>query len=149
MRQTILTAAVAFVGGGIATGAVLSSAQPPAPPAQVMPGGPPPPPPPHPWMGWGHRPGAGMAGHGMQGGPVGGMRALALVYRQQDRALSPADVQKIAEAFLLWNGNHTWKVADVAATSDGRVGFSLTTAEGSLIAKFTMDPHTARIVRVG
>jgi hypothetical protein len=146
MRQTFLAAAVAFVVGGIATGAVLSSAQPPAPPAQVTPGGPPPP---HPWMGWGHHGGPGMAGHGMHGGPVGGMRAFALVFRQQDRALSPADVQKIAEAFLLWNGNHTWKVADVAATSDGLVGFSLTTAEGSLIAKFSMDPHTARIVRVG
>jgi hypothetical protein len=145
MRQTILTAAVAFVVGGIATGAVLSNAQPPAPPAQVMADGPPP----HPWMGWGHHPRPGMDGHGMHGGPIGGMRAFALVFRQQDRALSPADVQKIAEAFLLWNGNHTWKVADVAATADGLVGFSLTTAEGSLIAKFTMDPHTARIVRVG
>ncbi len=83
------------------------------------------------------------------GGPVGGRRAFALIYRQEDRALSSADVQKVAEAFLLWNGNHTWKVTDVAATSDGLVGFSLTTQEGSLVAKFTMDPHTARIERVG
>ena len=87
--------------------------------------------------------------HRMHGGPAGGLRAFALVYRQQDRNLTPADVQKIAEAFLLFNGNHTWKVTDVAATSDGKIGFSMTTAEGSVIAKFTMDPHTARLTRVG
>ena len=39
----------------------------------------------------------------------------------------PPDVQKIAEAFLLWNGNHTWKVVDVAPTSDGAIGFALAT----------------------
>ena len=76
-------------------------------------------------------------------------RAFALIYRQEDRQLAPADVQKIAEAFLLWNGNHTWKVSDVAPTADGPIGFSLTTPEGSVVAKFTMDPHTGRIQRVG
>ena len=87
--------------------------------------------------------------HHANGGPVGGLRAFALVYRQQDRALAPADVQKIAEAFLLFNGNHSWKVTDVAATADGKVGFTLATAEGSVIAKFAMDPHTAHVMRVG
>jgi hypothetical protein len=77
------------------------------------------------------------------------MRAFALIYRQQDRALTPPDVQKIAEAFLLWNGNHSWKVVDAATTSNGLIGFSLATQEGSVIAKFTMDPHTAHLVRVG
>ena len=76
-------------------------------------------------------------------------RPFALVYRQPDRQLAPADVQKIAEAFLLWNGNHTWKVIDVAPTADGAIGFSLATPDGSVIAKFTMDPHTGRIPRVG
>ena len=77
------------------------------------------------------------------------LRTFALIYRQQDRQLAAADVQKIAEAFLLWNGNHAWKVTDVAATADGPIGFSLATPEGSVVAKFTMDPHTARITRVG
>ena len=77
------------------------------------------------------------------------MRAFALIYRQPDRGLAPADVQKIAEAFLLWNGNHSWKVTNVSATADGPIGFSLTTPEGSVIAKFTMDPHSGRIHRVG
>jgi hypothetical protein len=77
------------------------------------------------------------------------MRNFALVYRQSDRQLAPADVQKIAEAFLLWNGNHTWKVANVAATADGPIGFDLTTPDGTVLAKFTMDPHTARIHRIG
>jgi hypothetical protein len=148
MRQTLLVAAAAFVVGGIATGAVLSQAQPPSQqqvPSQQMDGASPPA---HRWMGgWGHH------HHGMQahGGGMrwGGMRASALIYRQPDRNLAPADVQKIAEAFLLWNGNHTWKVTDVAPTADGPVGFSLTTPEGSVVAKFTMDPHTGRIARVG
>lgn len=180
MHRTILTAAAAFVAGGVLTGAVLSYAQPapsPAPqaitsdtagmPPGNMPGGIPggmrkgmaggadgg-----HAWMRWHHeaggqdgRPGGGPGGgpgH-FAGGPVGGMRALALVFRQADRNLTPPDVQKIAEAFLLWNGNHTWKVVDTAALADGRIGFSLATADGSVIAKFAMDPHTARLVRVG
>ena len=58
-------------------------------------------------------------------------------------------MQKIAEAFLLWNGNHTWKVIDVAAASDGAIGFSLATQEGSVIASFTMDPHSGRVTRIG
>jgi len=58
-------------------------------------------------------------------------------------------VQKIVEGFLLWNGNHTWKVTGVAPTTDGAIGFSLTTQEGSVVARFTMDPHTAKVARVG
>jgi hypothetical protein len=141
MRQTILAAAAAFVIGGIATGAVLSQAQ-PTPPA----------PPPGAPMGM-------MEGHGPHG-MMGGMqrpeherpfhpRDFALIYRQPDRQLTAADVQKIAEAFLLWNGNHTWKITDVAATADGPIGFSISTPEGSVVAKFTMDPHSGRLARVG
>jgi hypothetical protein len=140
MRPTILAAAVAFVVGGAATGAVLSQAQPAPPPAAVDGQPPQPPAPPHRWMGWGHR---------QQAGRDAAMRNFALVYRQSDRQLAPADVQKIAEAFLLWNGNHTWKVANVAATADGPIGFDLTTPDGTVLAKFTMDPHTARIHRIG
>lgn len=150
MHRIVLTAAAAFLAGGVLTGAMLSYAQPAPPPAGGPmeqaggPGGGPGGPGGHFWM---RHPGMH---HGpFAGGPVHGLRALALVYRQQDRALTPPDVQKIAEAFLLWNGNHTWKVVDTAATPDGLIAFSLATGQGSVIAKFTMDPHTARLVRVG
>ncbi|HQT78849.1 MAG TPA: hypothetical protein PLD10_17490 [Rhodopila sp.] len=142
MRQTIIAAAAAFVIGGAATGAVLSQAQPAPPPGQQMDAqqmdghhmdGPP-----HHWMHW---------MHGMHRPPFA-PRSLALVYPQADRQLAPADVQKIAEAFLLWNGNHSWKVTDVAPAADGAIGFSLATAQGSVVAKFTMDPHTGHITRV-
>jgi hypothetical protein len=89
-------------------------------------------------MGWWHR-----HGGALRSGP------FALIYRQRDRQLAPADVQIIAEAFLLRNGNHSWKVINVAALPDGPIGFSLATAEGSVIGKFTMDPHTGRVVRIG
>jgi hypothetical protein len=143
MRQSIVAAAAAFVIGGIATGAVLSQAQPAPPPAQQMDATPPE----HHWAGgWGHH--RGPQGEAWRHRPHG-PRPFALVYRQHDRQLAPADVQKIAEAFLLWNGNHTWKVIDVAPTSDGVIGFSLATQDGSVIAKFTMDPHSGRIHRIG
>lgn len=141
MRQTILAAAAAFVIGGIATGAVLSQAQPAPPPAQQVDGAPAPD---HAWGGW-HHPGPGGHAWMHRHHP----RPFALIYRQHDRNLAPADVQKIAEGFLLWNGNHSWKVTNVAATTDGPIGFDLATQEGSVIAKFTMDPHTGRIQRVG
>jgi hypothetical protein len=143
MRQTLLAAAAAFVIGGIATGAVLSQAQQATPPAQQVDGGPPE----HHWAGgWGHHPrpdGHRWAHH------HGDQRPFALIYRQKDRQLAPADVQKVVEGFLLWNGNHTWKVTDVAATPDGPIGFSLATQDGSLIAKFTIDPHNGKIHRIG
>jgi hypothetical protein len=85
------------------------------------------------------------AGHGRPFTPGD----FALIYRQPDRQLAPADVQKIAEGFLLWNGNHSWKVTNVTAAPDGPIGFNLETPEGSMVAKFTMDPHTGRIARVG
>jgi hypothetical protein len=147
MRQTLLAATAAFVIGGIATGAVLSQAQPTPPPVQEMDGGTMHAganPDGHPGMGWRHH----MMREGMRG-RLHNLRTFALVYRQEDRNLAPADVQKIAEAFLLWNGNHTWKVSNVAPTADGPIGFSLTTPEGSVVGKFTMDPHNGRIQRVG
>jgi hypothetical protein len=150
MRQTVLAAVAAFVIGGIATGAVLSQAQPAAPPAQQLApaqqsdGATPPE---HRWAGgWGHHGGPERHAWMHRGGR---MRAFALIYRQPDRQLAPADVQKIVEGFLLWNGNHTWKVTDATATPDGTIGFNLATQEGSVIAKFTMDPHSGRVHRIG
>ena len=73
---------------------------------------------------------------------------FALVYRQADRNLTPPDVQKIAEAFLLWNGNHTWKVVDVAAASDGAIGFAW--QRGGLGDRPLHDgPHSGRVTRAG
>ncbi len=163
MRQILLTAAAAVLAGGIATGAVLSQAQPAQAPAGPAEG-----PSPH-GMAEGPSPHGiaegpsphGMAGAGMMGGgPTGGWhrrdrdrafnpRDFALVYRQEDRQLVPGDVQKVVEGFLLWRGNHSWKVTNVGATADGPIGFSLATPEGSVVATFTMDPHTGKVVRVG
>jgi len=92
-------------------------------------------------MGWMH--------HWREGSRPIAPDTFALVFRQADRNLSPADVQKIVEGFLLWRGNHTWKVVDAAATSEGAIGFALATQEGSVIARFTMDPHSGRLIRVG
>jgi hypothetical protein len=140
MRNTLLAAAAAFVVGGATVGSLISYAQPAPPPgpgaAMDGPGRPHPGP-----MGWMHR----WREHHRPIAPG----TFALVYRQADRNLTPPDVQKIAEAFLLWNGNHTWKVVDVAATSDGAIGFALATQEGSVIARFTMDPHSGRVTRAG
>ncbi len=75
------------------------------------------------------------------------MRQFALVYPVRDRALSGPDVQKIAEAFLLFNGNHTWKVTEVTEEGD-RVLFAFATADGAPIAHFAMDRHTGRPTRI-
>ncbi|HEY8290027.1 MAG TPA: hypothetical protein VIG49_12220 [Acetobacteraceae bacterium] len=138
MRKTILVAVTAFIIGGATTGALIASAQPappPGPSADAPSHG-------HHWMGWMHQ------RHGMHGRMPFQSGTFALVHRQADRQLAPADVQKVAEAFLLWNGNHTWKVVDTAAKPDGAIGFGLATQEGSIIAHFTMDPHTGRVTRV-
>ena len=136
MRQTILAAAAAFVIGGAATGAVLSQAQPappPAPPTDMAPAAP--------EMRMMH------FMHERMGQRPFNPRDFALVYPQADRQLTPADVQKIAEAFLLWNGNHTWKVGNVGARPDGAIGFSLM-IDNAVVATFAMDPHTGHVTRI-
>ena len=134
MRRTVLTFLVGLIIGAAAAGILIAQAQPPPPPGM---GGPPWR---QHWMGW-------MRGGAEGPGRPGMMRNFALVYPQEDRKLTPPDVQKIAEAFLLWNGNHTWKVVEVAPASDGAIGFALATQEGSVIARFTIDPHSARVTR--
>lgn len=141
MRKTILAAVGGLAIGAVAAGALVAQAQPaPGPgPGPGMEG-----PAAHPY--WMHR--MRVWGGMHQRGP-GAPRNFALIYRQADRNLTPPDVQKIAEAFLLWNGNHGWKVTEVAATLDGAIGFALAIPDGSVIARFTMDPHTARLTRTG
>ncbi len=143
MRKMILATVTALSIGGMTTGALIAHAQPAPPPPGPQGAEFDGPPGHHPhWGGWMH--------HHREGrGPgPGEFRKFALVYPHKDRQLTPPDVQKIAEGFLLWNGNHDWKVVDVGATTDGPIGFSLATKDGSVIAHFTMDPHTGKIARV-
>jgi hypothetical protein len=58
-------------------------------------------------------------------------------------------VQTLAQAVLLIHGNHSWKVADVADAADGTVTFAYATADGSVIARFSVDRHTGRMTRIG
>jgi hypothetical protein len=108
---------------------------------------PPPPPPGHPGPGWIHGP---MAGGPMMHRPMWHRAGMfGLFFQPADKQLTPADVQKIAEAFLLWQGNRDWKVTQVAASPDGKIGFDFATSDGGVIARFTMDSRTGRIARVG
>lgn len=143
MRKTIILAlAVSGVlAGGVAIWAPGASAQaaPPAPPPpaeDAMRGGP-----------MEHRDGMMRGGIMQHGGWMRRMRQFALVYPARDKALSGADVQTIAEAFLLINGNHTWKITEVQEQPDV-VMFAVATPDGTAIAHFSMDRHTARPERV-
>lgn len=71
-----------------------------------------------------------------------------LIFRREDRALTAPEVQRIAEAYLLWNGERSWKVGEVKE-EEGLVRFAFTTAEGGVIARFTMDRRTGRVRRIG
>jgi hypothetical protein len=142
MRKSILGALVVLAIGGTGAGVLIANAQPaPSPAAQDVA---PPPNRPH-WLGWMR----GQHLRAIRDGRRVGPGPFALVYRQSDRQLAPADVQKIAEGFLLWNGNHSWKVVDVAPSPDGLIGFALATSDGSVIARFAMDPHSGRVTRSG
>ncbi len=82
-------------------------------------------------------------------GPMGGLPAMGLIFDAKDKNLSAADVQVIAQAMLLRRGNHDWKVANVVVNDDKTIGFVFTTAEGGVIAKFSVDPHSGRMQRAG
>ena len=139
MRKTILATLTILTIGSASAGILIANAQ-PAPPAATADA---PPHRPH-WAGWKRH---GDDQH--RANVFRQLRNFALVYPQEDRKLTPPDVQKIAEAFLLWHGNHEWKVVEVAPAADGAIGFALATKEGSVIARFTMDPHTAKLTRTG
>jgi hypothetical protein len=79
----------------------------------------------------------------------GAWRAVAgLVPTAPDRQLSASDVQTIAQAYLLWHGNHDWRVTNVATDGD-RVTFAITTAQNAVVATFAMDRHTGALTRTG
>lgn len=147
------TIAIMTVLAGLATvsPALHANAQ-PAPPPPNGPGTDGHGPGPHrPWM---HGPDG--HGPGEQGPAVGPMRRFpidpslfAMMYHPSDRKLTTAEVHKIAEAILLWFGNRSWKVTEVGPDGDGKIKFAYATADGSVIARFTMDTKTGRVVRVG
>ena len=90
----------------------------------------------------------GMHGHRWRmGGMMRRIREFALVYPAPDRNLSGPDVQKIAEAFLLFRGNHTWKITEVTEEPT-RVTFAIATPDGTALAHFAMDRHTGRPERL-
>lgn len=145
---------------GVPVGQLLADATMPPPPA---PGGDPTAdapgamdhmPPPPPGMGPHGMEGMGMPPHpGMHGPFMDRMRHMAatwgLFYNQRDKKLSVSDVQTLAQAVLLVHGNHSWKVADVTPAADGSISFAYTTADGSVIARFSIDPHSGRMHRIG
>jgi len=140
MRRSVLAIVATVSLGGLAAANLFAHAGAQPAPPQVA-GNPPPDGgwhmgPRHDGPGWHHR-------------AMERMRTFALLYRPDDRQLTPPDVQKIAEAFLLWNGNHTWKVTNVAADKDNAVSFTIAAPDGTVIAKFDMDSKTGRVTRTG
>jgi hypothetical protein len=166
MQNTLLGAvmALSLVAGGGALTAYGQPAPPPGGPGPVAPAaaspGPSGPvaaaprPPGAPWMQSSQRTGAWR--EGMERGRWRMAqrrwmmaRTFGLFFPPTDRQLTPPDVQKIAEAFLLWNGNHTWKVIDVAPMPDGQVSFAYAAPDNTIIARFSMDTKTGRLTRTG
>ena len=100
-------------------------------------------------MGWGGRPDM----RPDMPGAMWRMRQMeqtwGLFFTQRDKNLSDSDVQVLAEAILLVHGNHQWKVTDVADAADGQATFAYATADGSVIARFEIDRHSGRIIRIG
>lgn len=153
MRRTVLAAIAAVsIAGAAGGGALLAQAQ-PAPPPPEAPGAPPPadgPAGPRAlggpgWMRWMHH--RWQRGEGRQRPFEPG--TFALFHRPDDRQLTPADVQTIAQALLVWNGNHTWKVIDVGPGADGQVGFAYAAPDNTVIARFSIDTKTGRLTRAG
>jgi hypothetical protein len=120
----------------------------------------PPPPPGGPMGGMPRPPGLDMVGWagrpGMRPdmqGPMWRMHEMektwGLFFNQRDKNLSDGDVQVLAEAILLVHGNHDWKVIDVADAAGGQATFAYATADGSVIARFEIDRHSGRMMRIG
>jgi hypothetical protein len=145
LRAIVLPALAALAIGGTALNSSTrpADAEPVTPPAASSPA---PtqatPAPEHGFMMW-HR------GEGWLRWRMERMRMWGLFYPVDDKHLSADDVQKIAEAMLLRHGNHTWKVINVAANQDNTVSFAFATADGSVIARFSMDTKTGRLQRIG
>ena len=159
MRKLIPGLAVAaLLAGGVVPPMLADAQTAPAAgaPAQVLPAQTPPPGPmrvPPSAGAWAHGPAPGwappwMARHAMHAA-FAWRRTWGLFHRSADLALSPSDVQTIAEGLLLRNGEHDWKVGDVTANADHTVSFAFVTTHGDVIARFVMDTQNGRIRRTG
>jgi hypothetical protein len=96
--------------------------------------------------GWHNRMHAGREGMGQR--PFS-PRDFALLPRVEDKKLTTAEVQKIAEGMLLWMGNRTWKVVDVKEAADNKISFGLALPEGGVVARFDIDRKTGAVKRAG
>jgi hypothetical protein len=68
---------------------------------------------------------------------------------RQDKALTPDEVRRIAEGFLLFLGERDWRVVDVAEGTDNTVTFGVAPREGVAFMRFAMDRRTGRVRRIG
>ncbi len=152
MRKTALAAVAALSLAGATGTAALAQPAPPPPggPGAMQPPATAPEPTPLPtrrmeWMRdhgrWGH-------GWAMRHGPMRS-RPFGLFFPTQDKHLSPADVGRIAQALLLWHGNHAWRVVDVQPAPADEISFAYATPDGFVIARFEMNQQTGRITRTG
>jgi len=82
--------------------------------------------------------------HGGMGGPFG-----RFFINRDNKNLTNDEVRKIAEAGLLWFGERSWRIGEVKDAGPGMAEFTLTTDNGGVIARFTMDRNTGRVRRVG
>jgi hypothetical protein len=151
MRKSLMIAGscLALAAGGAGAAALAqNAATTPAPPTENAAPSASPQPARH-WMGmggWHHR-GRGFAERARQMPFAPG--TFALFARQPDKHLSAADVQTIAQAILLWNGQHEWKVTQVEPGQNNQVTFAYAAPDGTVIAKFAINQDTGRIDRVG
>ncbi len=79
---------------------------------------------------------------GMMGrGPMGMMMGR----RMTDRKLDAAEVKRILDGRLAWQGNKRLKVGTVTEKDDNTVIAEIQTVDGSLVAKWTVDRATGRM----
>lgn len=82
-------------------------------------------------------------GMGRHGGPFAGF-----FINRDNKNLTNDDVRKIAEAGLLWFGERNWRIGEVKDAGSRTAEFALTTENGGVIARFTMDRDTGRVRRI-
>jgi len=94
-------------------------------------------------MGWrgGHH------GHGFRGGMQGGPGRFGMM--RTDKNLTPDEVRKIAEGFLLWRGERQLRVGAVEPGEGDWINLSVVTADnGGFVLRLAMDKNTGRIRRI-
>jgi len=87
-------------------------------------------------------------GRGEQARHGGAGPVRAFFINRDNKDLSNEDVRKIAEAGLLWFGERSWRIGEVKDSGSRTAEFTLTTENGGIIARFTMDRDTGRVRRI-